>query len=324
MVPGDVCSRWNPHRQSTGCSEKLFVSSMGHGMRIHEEGCVATPMLRIAVPNKGSLSEVAMEILAEAGYERRPDSKTLTVLDKDNEVEFFFLRPKDIAIYVAGGQLDIGITGRDLALDSGAAVDELLPLGFGDSRFFYAAPANETWSVDDLEGKRIATSYPNLVRADLANRGMNATVIRLDGAVEISIRLGVADVIADVVSTGRTLRQQGLATFGEPLVSSEAAIYGRHGRDVTEAMQVFIRRIEGILRARTFMILDYNCPKKLLSELTAITPGLSGATVSPLAKTDWVAVRAMVPRSEANTIMDELSAGGAEAILATDIRIARL
>ncbi|EEI26423.1 MULTISPECIES: ATP phosphoribosyltransferase [Corynebacterium] len=281
-------------------------------------------MLRIAVPNKGSLSEVAMEILTEAGYARRPDSKTLTVLDKDNEVEFFFLRPKDIAIYVAGGQLDIGITGRDLALDSQADVEELLPLGFGNSRFFFAAPANQKWSVGDLEGKRIATSYPHLVRADLARRGIQATVIRLDGAVEISIRLGVADVIADVVSTGRTLRQQGLATFGDPLVSSEAVIYGRRGRDVTEAMRIFIRRIEGILRARRFMILDYNCPKSLLPKLTTITPGLSGATVSPLAKTDWVAVRAMVPRAQANTIMDALSAGGAEAILATDIRIARL
>ena len=281
-------------------------------------------MLRIAVPNKGSLSETTMEILAEAGYATRPDNKTLTVMDKTNGVEFFFLRPKDIAIYVAGGQLDIGITGRDLALDSQAAVKELLPLGFGDSRFFYAAPAAQKWSVDDLEGARIATSYPHLVRADLARRNIKATVIRLDGAVEISIRLGVADVIADVVSTGRTLRKQGLATFGEPLVSSEAVIYCREGRDVTSEMEVFTRRIEGILTARTFMILDYNCPTDKLEALTEITPGLSSPTVSPLENKEWVAVRAMVPRKEANAIMDRLSAGGAEAILASDISIARL
>jgi len=147
-------------------------------------------MLRVAVPNKGALSESAAEILSEAGYRRRSDSKDLTVLDPANGVEFFFLRPKDIAIYVGSGELDLGITGRDLALDSGAPVDEILSLGFGRSTFRYAAPAGKEWSPDDLGGLRIATSYPNLVKADLAARGLEATVIRLDGAVEISIQLG--------------------------------------------------------------------------------------------------------------------------------------
>lgn len=281
-------------------------------------------MLRIAVPNKGSLSEAAVEILKEAGYPGRGDSKRLTIYDEANDIEFFFLRPKDIPIYVGNGQLDLGITGRDLAADSLAPVDEVLQLGFGASTFRYAAPADEDWTVEQLEGKRIATSYPNLVQQDLKSRGISATVIRLDGAVEISIRLGVADVIADVVSTGRTLRKQGLAPFGEVMVNSEAVVVGRRGVPVTDKQQVFLRRMTGILHAKTYLMLDYNIRSASLDEATRLTPGLSGPTVSPLAHEDWVAVRAMVPKAEANPLMDALAAIGAEAILASDIRIARI
>ena len=255
----------------------------------------------------------------------RRDSKDLTSWDEQNDVEFFFLRPKDIAIYVAKGHLDLGITGRDLAADSAAnGVDELLALGFGASTFRYAAPENEEWNLNKIEGKRIATSYPHLVSADLAKRGIQADVIRLDGAVEISIRLGVADIIADVVSTGRTLRQQGLSPFGDVICRSEAIIVGRHNQPVTDEHRILLRRIEGILHAKNYLMIDYNCPKSLLAEATKLTPGLSAPTVSPLADDDWVAVRAMAPRKDANQLMDRLSALGAEAILATDIRIARL
>lgn len=239
-------------------------------------------------------------------------------------MEFYFLRPKDIAIYIASGHLDIGITGRDLAADTREEVDELLALGFGASTFRYAAPKDEEWTVEQLDGKRIATSYPNLVRKDLAARGLDAQVIRLDGAVEISIRLGVADVIADVVSTGRTLRQQGLKPFGDALCVSEAVIVGRKGAEVTAEQQVLINRIQGILHAHNYVMLDYNVDRKNLEKVAAITPGLSAPTVSPLANDSWVAVRAMVPKTQANSLMDELSALGAEAILATDIRIARI
>lgn len=281
-------------------------------------------MIKIAVPNKGSLSEAAQEILSEAGYKSRGNTKALNIVDKDNDVEFFFLRPKDIAIYVANGVLDIGITGRDLAADSRAEVDELLELGFGGSTFRYAAPEGKEWKVEDLEGKKVATSYPNLVRDDLKARGIKAEVIRLDGAVEISIRLGVADVIADVVSTGNTLRQQGLAPFGEPLVSSEAVVIKRCGQGVTAAEQVVLSRIQGILHARNFLMIDYNIDEENLSEASQITPGLTGPTVSPLAREGWVAVRAMVPNREANQILDRLAALGAEGILASDLRIARI
>ncbi|RNE49155.1 ATP phosphoribosyltransferase [Corynebacterium alimapuense] len=281
-------------------------------------------MIKIAVPNKGSLSEAAVEILSEAGYKGRGDTKALAVFDEANDVEFFFLRPKDIAIYVANGKLDLGITGRDLAGDSGAKVQEVLPLGFGGSTFRYAAPVGEQWSVDDLDGKRIATSYPNLVREDLAARGFNADIIRLDGAVEISIKLGVADVIADVVSSGNTLRRQGLAPFGEPLVDSEAVIVSRTGVEITPEQRVLLARIEGILHAQNYLMIDYNISRDLLDSAAEITPGLSGPTVSPLAREDMVAVRALIPRKKANDVMDLLSTLGAQAILASELRIVRL
>lgn len=280
-------------------------------------------MIKIAVPNKGSLSEAAIEILAEAGYKGRVHNKALNIVDEANDVEFFFLRPKDIAIYVAQGVLDLGITGRDLARDSKAKFNEVLGLGFGTSTFRYASRQGENWTVEKLAGKRIATSYPNLVRDDLKTRGIEAEVIRLDGAVEISIHLGVADAIADVVSTGTTLRQQGLEPFGEPIITSEAVVIKREGQEVTPAEQVVLSRIQGILHARNYLMIDYNVSTDNLDAASAVTPGLTGPTVSPLARENWAAVRAMVPRKEANHIMDKLSALGAEAILASDLRIAR-
>jgi ATP phosphoribosyltransferase len=284
-------------------------------------------MLRVAVPNKGTLSEPASEILSEAGYRRRTDSKDLTVIDNVNQVEFFFLRPKDIAIYVGSGQLDFGITGRDLVLDSDAPVRECLALGFGSSRFCYAGPVGSDWTTADLAGKRIATAYPNLVRKDLAERGIEATVIRLDGAVEISVQLGVADAIADVVGSGRTLSLHDLVAFGEPLCDSEAVLIERAGSDGQGAAKAsrdqLVARIQGVVFGQQYLMLDYDCPRSVLDKATAITPGLESPTIAPLADPDWVAVRALVPRRGVNEIMDELAAIGAKAILGSDIRFCR-
>ncbi len=283
-------------------------------------------MLRVAVPNKGTLSEPASEILAEAGYRRRTDPKDLTVLDPVNQVEFFFLRPKDIAIYVGSGELDFGITGRDLVLDSDAPVAERLALGFGSSSFRYAGPAGREWTTADLAGKRIATAYPNLVRKDLASKGVDATVIRLDGAVEISVQLGVADAIADVVGSGRTLGMHHLVAFGEPLCDSEAVLIERakNGhRQQSAAGDQLVARVQGVVFGQQYLMLDYDCPRSVLDKATSITPGLESPTIAPLAQADWVAVRALVPRRGINEIMDELAAIGAKAILASDIRFCR-
>lgn len=281
-------------------------------------------MLRVAVPNKGALSESAAEILSEAGYRRRTDPKDLTVIDRANGVEFFFLRPKDIAIYVGSGELDFGITGRDLAAESDAPVVERLALGFGSSSFRYAAPVGKPWTVADLAGKRVATAYPNLVRKDLAARGIEATVIRLDGAVEISVQLGVADAIADVVGSGRTLSLHDLVAFGEPLVDSEAVLIERADAEENRAARdQLAARVQGVVFGQQYLMLDYDCPRAVLEQATAITPGLESPTIAPLADPDWVAVRALVPRREVNTIMDRIAAIGAKAILASDVRFCR-
>jgi ATP phosphoribosyltransferase len=284
--------------------------------------------LRVAVPNKGTLSEPAAEILSEAGYRRRTDQKDLTVVDRPNDVEFFFLRPKDIAIYVGSGDLDLGITGRDLAEESQAPVHERLALGFGSSKLRYAAPAGPDWSVAALAGKRIATSFPNLVRKDLLAKGIDAEVIRLDGAVEISVQLGVADAIADLVESGRTLGLHDLVAFGEPLCDSEAVLIERDGADDEPAEHTAARdqlagRVQGVVFGQQYLMLDYDCPRSLLEDATAVTPGLESPTIAPLADPAWVAVRALVPRRDVNAIMDELAAIGAKAILASDIRFCR-
>jgi ATP phosphoribosyltransferase len=282
-------------------------------------------MLRVAVPNKGTLSEPAAEILSEAGYRRRGDAKDLTVIDRANDVEFFFLRPKDIAIYVGSGDLDFGITGRDLAKESEAPVRERLALGFGSSSLRYAAPAGRQWSVADLGGKRIATSFPNLVRKDLAAKGIEARVIRLDGAVEISVQLGVADAIADLVESGRTLGLHDLVAFGEPLCDSEAVLIERETADDTTAAarDQLAARVQGVVFGQQYLMLDYDCPRDVLDRATEVTPGLESPTIAPLADPNWVAVRALVPRKGVNAIMDELASIGAKAILASDIRFCR-
>jgi ATP phosphoribosyltransferase len=279
--------------------------------------------LRIAVPNKGALSQAASDILREAGYRQRTDSKELVLIDAENDVEFFYLRPRDIALYVGEGTLDVGITGRDLLLDSGAKATEALQLGFGRSRFHFAGPVGEYTSLDQIQGKRIATSYVGVVKGFLDEHGIDATVTRLDGAGETSIQLGVADVIADVVETGSTLRAAGLATFGEVILESEAVMITRDGADGAE-FEIFKRRVDGVMVARGYVMMDYDIERTNLDEAAALAPGLEGPTISPLGKEGWVAVRVMVPRAGSQRLMDELYSLGARAILLTDIHACRL
>ncbi|MGA8256786.1 MAG: ATP phosphoribosyltransferase [Nocardioides sp.] len=281
-------------------------------------------LLRIAIPNKGSLSQSASEMLRESGYRQRDDSKQLTLTDAENGVEFFYLRPRDIALYVGEGTLDVGITGRDLLRDSEAKADEALSLGFGRSTFRFAGPHGVYSDLSDLAGTRIATSYVGIVRSFLQERGIEATVTRLDGAVESSIQLGVADVIADVVETGSTLRQAGLSTFGEPVLESEAVLITRAGAELPAGFDVFLRRLEGVLVARGYVMMDYDVAEADLPAAVALTPGIEGPTIAPLGREGWMAVRAMVPRAGAHKLMDDLYTLGARGILLTDIHACRL
>lgn len=292
---------------------------MADQIRRHE----STEMLRIAVPNKGSLSETAAQMLWEAGYTGRRDPRDLHTADPRNGVEFFYLRPRDIATYVGSGALDVGITGRDLLLDSGSDATEIAPLGFGDSTFRFAGPADAFSELADLEGVRVATSYPGLVGAFLERQGVTpAKLVKLDGAVESAVRLGVADAVADVVSTGATLRAAGLEIFGPVILDSTAVLIGS-GIDKPGAATL-LRRLQGVLVARQYVLLDYDVPVEHLERATAAAPGFESPTVSPLHDPEWVAVRVMIPRVDMNHVMDELYALGARAILVSAIHAARL
>ncbi|MBD8466274.1 ATP phosphoribosyltransferase [Plantibacter sp. CFBP 8798] len=279
-------------------------------------------MLRVAVPNKGSLSETAVEMLQEAGYATRRDTKELHVVDARNDVEFFYLRPRDIATYVGSGALDIGITGRDLLLDSHSAATELAELGFGGSTFRFAGPADEFSELSDLAGKTVATSYPGLVGNFLRDAEVDATLVHLDGAVESAVQLGVADAVADVVSTGTTLRKAGLGIFGPVILDSTAVLIASPETKPTTA--TLIRRLQGVLVARQYVLVDYDLPVRLLEQATAVAGGIESPTVSPLRDPEWVAVRVMIPRGDANDVMDRLYELGARAILVTAIHAARL
>jgi ATP phosphoribosyltransferase len=281
-------------------------------------------MLRIAIPNKGTLSGPAAQMLREAGYRQRTDDRDLVCRDEPNDVEFFYLRPRDIATYVGSGDLDLGITGRDLLVDSGSPAEELVDLDFGGATFRLAARPETVSSVEQIAGRRIATSYPGVVERHLAEQGLKADVIRLDGAVENAIRLGVADVVADVVSTGATLRQAGLVIIGEPILRSSAVLVRRLGAPASGQAEQLIRRLHGVLVARRSVMLAYDVRADLLEQASALTPGIESPTISPLHREGWVAVQAMVLRAEVHRIMDELYDLGARAILVTDIHACRL
>jgi ATP phosphoribosyltransferase len=288
-------------------------------------------VLRIAVPNKGVLSEPAAEMLAESGYRQRRSTKDLAVYDPDNDTEFFYLRPRDIAVYVAAGTLDVGITGRDMLLETAPvngdahSAAEVMPLGFGRSSFRFASPLESGIErVEQLAGKRIATAYPVLLERYLEESGIQAGVVKLDGAVETACRLGVADAVCDVVETGTTLRAAGLHIIGEPVLTSEAILVRREGAEEIPAVAQLRRRLRGVMVARQYVLLDYDCPNELLDKATAVTPGLEGPTVSPLQTPGWSAVRAMVRQTETNRVMDELWELGARAILVTSIHASRI
>lgn len=279
-------------------------------------------MLRVAIPNKGILSETAVTMLKEAGYATRRDSKELHVIDAENDIEFFYLRPRDIATYVGSGSLDVGLTGLDLLLDSRSPAQTVEDLRFGDSTFRFAGPAGVFSSLADLEGKRVATAYVNLVEDFLAKEGISVQLVQLDGAVETAVRLGVADAVADVVSTGNTLRQAGLEIFGPILLKSTAHLISAPGK--SDLAATLLRRLRGVVVAREYVIFDYDCPAHLVEQASLITPGIESPTVSPLRDKDWVAVRALVKSTDTNATMDELYELGARAILVSAIHAARI
>lgn len=281
-------------------------------------------VLRVAIPNKGQLADPARQLLKEAGYLAAATPRSLVVHDQVNDVDFFFLRPKDVALYVGAGTLDLGITGRDMLLDSGTPAEEVMQLGFAPSTFRIAAPVGTLSSLQELAGKRIATSYSGLLKTWLTDQGIDAVVVELDGAVENAVALGVADVVADVVATGSTLRAAGLEVLGDPIVSSEAVLIRPLESEVGSIETTFLRRVHSVMVARSYVLVDFDIPNERLTRACEIVPGIESPTVSSLRNSEWSAVRSMVPSVDVHQVMDDLYELGAKGILVTDIHACRL
>lgn len=280
-------------------------------------------MIKVALPNKGQLFEPTMDMLSACGYRVSKSLRSLSVLDADNNVEFYFLRPGDIPMYVAQGILDAGVTGMDFVAEKQVEPTKLLDLGFGVSKLCIAVPNDsDLASLADLAARnaRIATSFPNIVRGN----GYRGPLVELEGAVEISIKLGIADAIVDIVETGTTLKQAGLKIIGEPLFRSNAALYAHPGREVQDEVRTLRSRLDGRLLALEYMMVEYDAPEAVLKAACEITPGLESPTVTSLQKAGWFAVKAMVKRRESQKIMDGLAKLGCKGILLTAIDSARI
>ncbi len=279
-------------------------------------------MIKVALPNKGVLFEPTMDILSSCGYKVSKTLRSLNSLDEANGVEFFFLRPGDIPVYVANGILDAGITGKDFVEEKGVKLAPLLDLDFGQSKLRLAVPESDQTrrAVPDFRSSRIATSFPNIVR----NKVGGGTLVVLEGAVEISIKMGIADAIADIVETGTTLKQAGLKVVGDPLFVSEAALFAHPGRENQPEVQVMKSRLWGRRIARSYMMVEYDVPSDKLDKACELTPGIESPTVTALRKTGWFSVKAMIEKSRAHSVMDKLAELGGKGILLTAIESARI
>ncbi len=280
-------------------------------------------MIKVALPNKGVLFEPTVELLASCGYRAGRTATSLSSFDAENGVEFYFLRPGDIPVYISNGILDAGITGKDFVAEQGLEPMVLRDLNYGGSRLCAAVPeGSPVRTLDEVAKLRMATSLPNIVRRFFAPREVD--IVELEGAVEISVQLGIAEAVVDVVDTGSTLKQAGLRTVGEPLFQSSAALFAHPGRELQEEVLVLKSRIEGKLVAYEYMMVEYDVPLAILPLACTITPGIESPTVMPLQAEGWYGVKAMVRRKEANRILDELSRAGCKGILLTSIESARI
>jgi ATP phosphoribosyltransferase len=280
-------------------------------------------MIKVALPNKGALFEPTLDLLNSCGYRVSKAGSNLSSIDPENNVEFYFLRPGDIPLYISNGILDAGITGRDFVAEKCVAPTLLRDLNYGHSRLCAAVPEeSKVTTLEEIAGLRIATSLPNIVRRYFS--GQQIDVVELEGAVEISVRLGIAEAVVDVVDTGSTLKQAGLRVVGEPLFQSNAALYANPDRASEPEVEVLLARVEGKLVATEFMMVEYDCPGEILADACIVTPGIESPTVTRLQREGWYSVKAMVPRKEAHHIMDTLSRMGCRGILLTTIESARI
>lgn len=280
-------------------------------------------MIKVALPNKGILFEPTIDLLSTCGYKVSRAAGSLSSLDPENHIEFYFLRPGDIPVYVANGILDAGITGKDFVAEKQLSPELLLDLNYGGSRLCAAVPQGS--GINDLEQLRklkIATSFPAIVQSYFGEEPLD--IVELEGAVEIAVQLGIAEAVVDVVDTGFTLKQAGLRVIQPPLFQSNAALYAHPDKCNQDDVLVVKSRIEGRMVAYEYMMVEYDCPEAILSEASRITPGIESPTVAPLQAKGWVSVKSMIRKREANGIMDKLSKLGCKGIILTSIESARI
>ncbi|MEO8540288.1 MAG: ATP phosphoribosyltransferase [bacterium] len=280
-------------------------------------------MIKVALPNKGALFEPTIEMISSCGYRVSKVGSSLSSIDNENNVEFYFLRPGDIPVYVATGILDAGITGKDFAAEKGVHQKPVIELNYGHSQLRAAVPADSPiTTLEEFAKLKIATSLPEIVRAYFAPRELE--IVQLEGAVEISVQLGIAEGVVDVVDTGTTLRQAGMRVVGEALFASNAGLFAHPGHGEAPEMTILRHRLEGKLVAYEYMMVEYDVPGDILQQACDITPGLESPTITKLQREGWYAVKAMVKKRQANRIMDELSGIGCRGILLTGIESARI
>jgi ATP phosphoribosyltransferase len=283
-----------------------------------------TENLRIGIPSKGRLAEIAEGLLHQAGLSFRRSERTLFARCKEIPVDVTFLRTDDIPVLCAEGAIDMGLVGGDLVAETGAEVIKRLELGVGNCRLAVCVPeSGKIKSAKDLNGVRIATSFPNVTREYLKKHGAEAHMVTLTGSVEIMIALGVADAIVDLVETGSTLAANQLRILDE-IGSYQTLVIQNGEKRHAELADRVVRRLEGVVIARAYSLLEYNVPRAKLKEAEKITPGFNSPTVSALEDPNWCAVKVMVKRGEVIGIMERLEAIGASAILETQIANCRL
>ena len=280
--------------------------------------------LRIGIPSKGRLSDLAIDLLKEAGLNFRRQNRSLFARVRDKPIDIIFLRTDDIPVLCAEGAVDMGITGSDLVMESQVEVATRLELGVGKCRLALCVPEDSGYqSVTDLRETRIATTFPNVTRQYLEQHAVFSHMVRLSGSVEIMISLGVAEAIVDLVETGSTLAANRLRVLDELGQYQTVLIQGPRCRNEDLADRV-VRRIEGVIIARSYSLLEYNVPRAQLERAEAITPGFNSPTINDLEDPNWCSVRVMVKRSEVIDVMDQLETLGAHAILETPVSNCRL
>ncbi|RCS54430.1 ATP phosphoribosyltransferase [Bremerella cremea] len=279
---------------------------------------------RIGIPSKGRLAEVATELLGEAGLKFRRQDRSLFARVRDMPIDITFLRTDDIPVLCAEGAIDMGITGSDLVQEAEVDVETRMNLGVGKCRLALCVPEETEWqNVADMKECRVATSFPNVTRRYLEANGATPHLVNLSGSVEVMISLGIADAIVDLVETGSTLAANRLKIFAE-IGNYETILIQNQQKRQPELADRIVRRLEGVVIARDYSLLEYNIQRDKLAEAEKITPGFNSPTINPLEDNAWCAVRAMVKRKEVIDVMERLDQLGASAILQTNIANCRL